>query len=80
MKPGEVSDVVETQFGYHVIKLLEAGQTEGMPFEQVAPGIRNRLGEEGLQDRFRAVVDSLRAAGDVVIKEIPPDSLATIGT
>jgi peptidyl-prolyl cis-trans isomerase C len=80
MKPGEISDIVETQFGYHVIKLLELGQTEGMPYEQVASGIRSRLGEEGLQTRFRAVVDSLRAAADVEIKEIPADSLTAIGS
>lgn len=56
MEPGEVSDIVETDFGYHIIKVTDRQAAEETPFEEVQEDIvemlkGQKVGEwlEGLQ-------------------------------
>lgn len=42
-EPGAVSEPVQSQFGWHLIKLTEKRQSAPPTFEQVAPQIENRL-------------------------------------
>ncbi|RMG00548.1 MAG: hypothetical protein D6726_11095 [Nitrospirae bacterium] len=43
LKPGEVSGIVETRFGYHIIKVEEKKPASIQPFEAVKDTIKNEL-------------------------------------
>jgi len=67
LQPGEVSDVVQTQFGYHIIRLEDRRGGETVPLEQAADQIRSYLGQVALEDAVEALVVRLKDEGDVEI-------------
>jgi peptidyl-prolyl cis-trans isomerase D len=52
MKPGEVSGVVETEFGYHIIKLAEVRGGGKKPFEAVKASIEDDLKKQAALRRY----------------------------
>ncbi|HYE71271.1 MAG TPA: SurA N-terminal domain-containing protein [Aquabacterium sp.] len=52
MKPGEISNVIETDFGYHIIKLEATRGGEKKPFEQVRASIEDELRKQSAQKRW----------------------------
>ena len=55
MEVGEITQTpVQTQFGYHLIKLNEKKAAETMPFAEIAPEIKDAL----LQEKRRAAYES----------------------
>jgi len=54
LKPGEISDVVETQFGYHIIKLTEKKGAETVPFTDARPRIEEYLKNQKIQAAVNA--------------------------
>jgi peptidyl-prolyl cis-trans isomerase C len=67
MKPGEISDVVETEFGYHVIKVTEKKAAATVPFEQVSPRIRDFLTEQQKQEKAQAFIEALKKKAKVEV-------------
>jgi peptidyl-prolyl cis-trans isomerase D len=57
MKPGEISDVVESDFGFHIIKLTEVKAAEVKPFEQVRGDIERDLKTQQAQGEFAKAAD-----------------------
>lgn len=43
LKIGEVSNVVETRFGYHIIKKEDWKEARAIPFSEAKDGIKNHL-------------------------------------
>ena len=56
LSPGELSDVVETEFGYHIIKTTEKKESEFMPFQEVksflVEGLKNQKTSEIIQEKL----------------------------
>jgi peptidyl-prolyl cis-trans isomerase C len=60
LKIGEISDVVTTQFGYHIIKTTERREAQTVPLEQVTPQVKQFLTNQKRQERADAFVEGLK--------------------
>jgi peptidyl-prolyl cis-trans isomerase C len=66
---GQMSGIVETQFGYHIIKVTDREEGRQIPFEEAKDNIRARLEGQGKQAAMKAYTDQLRAEAKIDYKE-----------
>jgi len=52
MKPSEISDIVETDFGFHIIKFIEARGGDKKPFEAVRAEIESEYRRQEAQRKY----------------------------
>ncbi len=62
LQPGAISDLVKTQYGFHIIKVLEKENAHTRPFEEVKDSIRAPLMLAKADDQASRVADQLSAA------------------
>ena len=66
-KPNELSPVVESPFGYHVIQLIERQAAGAIPYDQVKPRIAQLLQQQQAQQQLAARVRELRSKAKVEV-------------
>lgn len=67
LQPGEVSDPVETIYGFHVIKAAEKRPAQKVPFGQAAAQVEQYLLEQRRLEKTREFVNRLKASHRVEI-------------
>ena len=58
-QPGEMTDLVKSEFGYHIIKLDELKAPETEPYKSVAKAIKQELKDQKAADEFYALQTQL---------------------
>lgn len=60
MKPGEVSKPVKTQFGFHVIKVVEKQKAQTVPLKDVKEEIAGQLENQMMRSAVKTFIEDLK--------------------
>lgn len=69
LKEGQISPVVQTKFGFHIIKVTGTRKAGYMPFEEVKDQIKAAVLPEKQQEIFKKLKDDLKKGAKISIKE-----------
>lgn len=69
LKVGEVSGIVKTQFGYHIIKVLDKKEPGQKEFAEVKDEIEQKLTKEKQKSAFDNYTKDLKAKAKITINE-----------
>lgn len=67
LKSGQISGIVETQFGYHIIKVTDRRPGRTVPYEEVRPKIAEYLQQQQQREKADALVTRLRTKAKIEI-------------
>jgi peptidyl-prolyl cis-trans isomerase D len=91
LKAGEISGLVKSDFGYHIIKLVAVKPSRVLPFDEAREGIVNKLRQQKAADMFAEMAekfsnavyeqsDTLKPAADLVGAKIERSGWLIKGT
>jgi peptidyl-prolyl cis-trans isomerase C len=67
LKPGQISDVVTTQFGYHVIKIVDHKSGRVVPFEEAQAKIKEYLANQKKMQHRDAFIEGLKKKAKIEV-------------
>ena len=65
LKPGTISDIVETNFGYHLIKVIDKKSESTIPYNDVKERLEQHLKQKKIQKEITSYVEKLKAKAKV---------------
>jgi parvulin-like peptidyl-prolyl isomerase len=67
---GQTSDIVTTDFGYHIIQVEEKKAASGMSLDEIKDDLRDYLFQQRGAKRFESYVKDLRSKADIKINSL----------
>jgi peptidyl-prolyl cis-trans isomerase C len=67
LQPGQVSEIVQTQFGYHIIKAEERKAARKLPFVEAKEQVQEDLTREQTYERYQQYMAALRGKAKVEV-------------
>jgi len=77
MQPGDISDIVQTKFGYHVIKVTDREQARKIPFDEAKVDIREQLTEKKNYDAHKKCMEELKKKAKIEYADQPAPKAKT---
>jgi peptidyl-prolyl cis-trans isomerase C len=74
-KPGDISPVIQTPFGFHIIKLIERKDGPSKPFDEVKDRIRVAMLNQRRQEQVTQRFDKIKADAKIEVRD---DALAKV--
>jgi parvulin-like peptidyl-prolyl isomerase len=68
LKVGEVSGIIRTEFGFHIIKLLDRRGADPLPFEEVSERVKADYYNAEMEKAFRQFLSKLKEKAVIEIK------------
>ncbi|MCJ7784544.1 MAG: peptidylprolyl isomerase [Desulfobacterales bacterium] len=68
LKVGEVSGIIRTEFGFHIIKLLDRKGMDPLPFEEVIERVKADYYDGAMEKAFRQYLSTLKERAVIEIK------------
>ena len=65
LAPGSVSNIVETEFGFHIIKVTEKQAARTVPLDEIKPRLEQFLLQRNRQEQTDAFIKALRSKGTI---------------
>ena len=73
--PAEISEIVETQYGFHIIQLVERRDGAIRPFEELEEQLRSTLQNESTQAAVESYMAGLRKTSPIEVDEAVLESV-----
>ncbi len=64
---GDISDIVETQFGFHIITVTAKKPAQVLPLDEVRDDIKTQIEDEKMQEALSIYQDELKSKADIKI-------------